>query len=106
MRKIDLDSPIGRKPRAWLPHGCQSKTRVSHSLLFWRARLRRAGRGLYLGLVRQNSDPDKMAKGLALGVFLGIFPTFGAGFGAGSSGVVPAGMEPCRGGTGHVNRES
>jgi len=30
-------------------------------------------------LVRQNSDPDKMAKGLALGGFLGIFPTFGAG---------------------------
>jgi uncharacterized protein (DUF2062 family) len=45
------------------------------NLLSWRSRLRAA----YSGLVRQNSSPDKMAKGLALGVFLGIFPTFGAG---------------------------
>jgi uncharacterized protein (DUF2062 family) len=45
----------------------------------WRERLRRWGRYIYLRLVRQNDEPDKVAKGVGLGVFLGIFPTFGVG---------------------------
>jgi uncharacterized protein (DUF2062 family) len=58
-------------------HPCAFKTGLLSraNLLSWCSRLRAA----YSGLVRQNSSPDKMAKGLALGVFLGIFPTFGAG---------------------------
>jgi hypothetical protein len=42
-------------------------------------RLRRAGRIIYLRLIRQNDDPNKIAKGLGLGVSLGFFPTFGVG---------------------------
>jgi len=42
-------------------------------------RIRRWGRLIYLRLVRQNDEPDKVAKGVSLGVFLGIFPTFGVG---------------------------
>jgi uncharacterized protein (DUF2062 family) len=45
----------------------------------WRERARRWGRYIYLRLVRQNDEPDKVAKGVGLGVFLGIFPTFGVG---------------------------
>jgi uncharacterized protein (DUF2062 family) len=45
----------------------------------WRERVRRWGRFIYLRLVRQNDEPDKVAKGVGLGVFLGIFPTFGVG---------------------------
>jgi len=45
----------------------------------WRERVRRWGRFIYLRLVRQNDEPDKVAKGFGLGVFLGIFPTFGVG---------------------------
>lgn len=45
----------------------------------WGERLRRWGRFVYLRLVRQNDEPEKVAKGVSLGVFLGIFPTFGVG---------------------------
>jgi len=45
----------------------------------WRKRVRRWGRFIYLRLVRQNDEPDKVAKGVGLGVFLGVFPTFGVG---------------------------
>jgi uncharacterized protein len=45
----------------------------------WSERLRRMGRVIYLRLIRQDDDPNKIAKGLGLGVFLGIFPTFGVG---------------------------
>lgn len=45
----------------------------------WGSRLRRWGRLVYLRLVRQNGEPEKVAKALGLGVFLGIFPTFGVG---------------------------
>jgi hypothetical protein len=41
--------------------------------------VRRWGRYIYLRLVRQNDEPERVAKGLGLGVFLGIFPTFGVG---------------------------
>jgi uncharacterized protein (DUF2062 family) len=44
-----------------------------------RERARRWGRYIYLRLVRQNDEPNKVAKGVGLGVFLGIFPTFGVG---------------------------
>jgi uncharacterized protein (DUF2062 family) len=60
-------------------HEYQAEARANSRLHPWGARLRRAGRAIYLRLVRQNSNPDKVAKGLALGVFLGIFPTFGVG---------------------------
>lgn len=45
----------------------------------WRERVRRWGRYIYLRLVRQNDEPEKVAKGVGLGVFIGIFPTFGVG---------------------------
>jgi uncharacterized protein (DUF2062 family) len=63
-----------RKPQMERPDGFQTGPLPKPNLLSWRSRFQ----AIYLGFVRQNSSPDKMAKGLALGVFLGIFPTFGA----------------------------
>lgn len=45
----------------------------------WWVKVCRWARLVYLRLVRQNGEPDKVAKALGLGVFLGIFPTFGVG---------------------------
>jgi uncharacterized protein len=73
-RDPDRSKPDRKRP-AGHSHAFQTGLLSRANLLSWRSRLRAA----YLGFVRQNSRPDKMAKGLALGVFLGIFPTFGAG---------------------------
>lgn len=54
----------------------QKSRKPGHS---WRERVRRWGRYIYLRLVRQNDEPEKVAKGMGLGVFIGIFPTFGVG---------------------------
>jgi uncharacterized protein (DUF2062 family) len=79
MPKLGMDGLIGRKQQANRSQGCQPEERAEPGRRSWGARLWRRGRAIYLRLVRQNSNPDKMAKGLALGAFLGILPTFGAG---------------------------
>jgi len=62
------------------PSGTERKTlRGRRNNRKWRERARRWGRLVYLRLVRQHGEPDRVAKGLGLGVFLGIFPTFGVG---------------------------
>src|SRR6266516_3510938 len=66
-----------------------------------------AGRsGALPGLGAPEQRPGQNGQGTGVGGVSGNLPYLWCGFGAGSSGVVPAGMEPWRSGTGHVNRES